>query len=454
MIRSLLFGLLVSGALVVGTGAGFAQDGGPGSGVESTGSGIGGITGSESRTHGPLALTPTEAVELALTESGALRNARIDLSLARKSDDNSWNRFLPDLDLSGGSSYSLAEEARNRLSLSSQLSARLTLSGAALSDGERREQAVRVSSLALEREEWDLRREVLLSYFSLVSQEASVELQEQRVAAARSRLEQTRTRFENGVVSEYAFLEARLSYQNSLPELTGAEQRLSRAQREFKELLGVRESREIELVTEIPYLSLEPGASTLLDRHGAGAPSVRAAQLSRSGAMLEARGDRRALLPSLSASASVGYGADEPFEQWRRTGSASLSLSLPIDPFVPGSEGDVAREESARAVDQADSRLETARKELATSLRNAVDGARLTAEQIAVVEENARLAERVYEIAQRRFEAGAIEALELQNTEVERTRARVAVIEQRLAHVEALIEVEYLLGVVLPDLPW
>ena len=393
-------------------------------------------------------------MELALTESGAIRNARIDLSLAEQSDSNSWNRLLPDLSLSGGSSYSLAEEVENRLSLSNQLSARLTLSGSTLSEGERREQEVRASSLALEREEWDLRRQVLLSYFSLVSQEASVELQQQRVAAARSRLEQTRTRYENGVVSEYELLEARLSYQNTLPELTGAEQRLGRAQREFKALLGVPESRKIELVTEIPYLSLESSASSLLNRHGAQAPSVRAAQLSRTAALLEARSDRRALLPSLSASASVGYGGTEPFEEWRRNGSASLSLSLPLDPFVPGSEDDLAREASGRVIAQAESRLETARKELATSLRNAVDEARATAEQIEVVQENAALADRVYEIAQRRFEAGAIEALELQNTEVERTRARVAVIEQRLSHVEALIEVEYLLGVDLSNLPW
>ena len=437
MTRFLVSALLVMGAVLFGPWVGIA-----------------GAQTVQDTSQEPLKLTPSEAVELALTESGAIRNARIDLSLAEQSDSNSWNRLLPDLSLSGGSSYSLAEEVENRLSLSNQLSARLTLSGSTLSEGERREQEVRASSLALEREEWDLRRQVLLSYFSLVSQEASVELQQQRVAAARSRLEQTRTRYENGVVSEYELLEARLSYQNTLPELTGAEQRLGRAQREFKALLGVPESRKIELVTEIPYLSLESSASSLLNRHGAQAPSVRAAQLSRTAALLEARSDRRALLPSLSASASVGYGGTEPFEEWRRNGSASLSLSLPLDPFVPGSEDDLAREASGRGIAQAESRLETARKELATSLRNAVDEARATAEQIEVVQENAALADRVYEIAQRRFEAGAIEALELQNTEVERTRARVAVIEQRLSHVEALIEVEYLLGVDLSNLPW
>jgi outer membrane protein TolC len=341
-----------------------------------------------------------------------------------------------------------------RVGLSSQLSARLTLSGATIDSGERREQEVRSSALSLTEAEWDLRREVLRSYFSLVSQEASVALQEQRVSAARGRLEQTRTRFEGGAVSEFDLLEARLSYQNTLPELSSAEQRLSRERRDFKVLIGVPEEEELELVTEIPYVDLGATAAELLARHGAQAPGIRREELSRTAARLEAESDRRELLPSLTAAASVGYGANEPFDRWRRNGSASLSLSLPIDPFVPGSEEGVAREASDDRLTVADNRLAAARRELERALRNAVEAADATAEQIEVVQENAALADRVFEIARRRFEAGAIEALELQNTEVERTRARVAVIEERLAHVQALIEVEYLLGVDLPALPW
>ncbi|HKK49181.1 MAG TPA: TolC family protein, partial [Alkalispirochaeta sp.] len=181
-------------------------------------------------------------------------------------------------------------------------------------------------------------------------------------------------------------------------------------------------------------------------------------QLGRASAALDQERKKNGLLPSVSLSASVGYAGREPFELTdqaiNRTGSGSITVTVPLDPFIPGSDGALGRSESQRRIEIAEYRLESAEDQLSRSLRNAVDGAQASATQIEVVERNAELAERVYQIAQERFEAGAIDALELQNSEVERTRARVAVIEQRLTHVQSLIEVEYLLGVDLEDLPW
>lgn len=403
-------------------------------------------------------LTPSEAVERVLAASRAIQSAQVDLAIQAAAARNSWNRFLPSLQLSAGPSYSFAEDLVERWSASGQVSARLTLSGSTRTVPETRDLAVRKSSLALEQQEWQLRREVLRSYFQIVSRQASVELQEQRVAAARRRLVQIEENFETGVVSEFSVLEARLSYQNTLPELTGAEQRLRTAQRDFRSLLRIPEDEQIELVTDIPFLALNHSAEQLLSEHAPGAPAIREAQLGRASAALDLERKENGLLPSVSLSASVGYAGQEPFELTdqaiNRTGSGSITVTFPFDPFIAGSDGALGRSESQRRVEIAGYRLDSAEEELYRSLRNAVDGARASATQIEVVERNAELAERVYQIAQERFEAGAIDALELQNSEVERTRARVAVIEQRLSHVQSLIEIEYLLGVELEDLPW
>jgi len=421
--------------------------------VENTSSAVG-----VSATGDVWTLTPSEAVERVLAASRAIQSARIDLGIQEAAAQNSWNRFLPSLQLSAGPSYSFAEDLEERWSASGQVSARLTLSGTTVTIPESRDLAVRKSSLALEQEEWQLRREVLRSYFQIVSRRASVELQEQRVAAARRRLLQIEENFDAGVVSEFSVLDARLSYQNTLPELTGAEQRLRTALRDFRSLLGIPEDEQIELVTDIPFLALNHSAEQLLSEYAPGAPAVREAQLGRASAALDQERKQNSLLPSVSLAASVGYAGREPFELTdqaiNRTGSGSITVTVPLDPFIPGSDGALGRSESQRRIEIAEYRLESAEDQLSRSLRNAVDGAQASATQIEVVERNAELAERVYQIAQERFEAGAIDALELQNSEVERTRARVAVIEQRLTHVQSLIEVEYLLGVDLEDLPW
>ena len=405
-----------------------------------------------------LPLTPSQAVKRAVAASRGVDNARLELAIQQDAADNSWNRFLPSLQFSAGPSYSFAEELENRWSASGQLSARLTLSGSTFTLPEGRDLAVRESTLALDRQEWRLRREVLRGYFDIVSRRASVELQEQRVTAARRRLAQSEENFERGVVSEFSVLEARLSYQNALPELSAAEQRLRAAIREFRSLLAVPEAREIELVSDIPKLALETSPEELLSEYAGGAPALREAQLARAAAALESAREENALLPSVSLSASLGYTGAEPFELSdqgiRRTGSGNLTVTVPIDPFVPGSDGSLGREESRRRITIAENRFDSAEDELSRAVRNALDSVTASAEQINVVERNADLAERVYRIAQERFEAGAISSLELQNSELERTRSQVAVIEQRLVHVRSLIEVEFLLGANLEELPW
>lgn len=405
-----------------------------------------------------ISLSAAEAVELALREDPGISNDQSQLALRRAEQDAVWNRFLPSMQLSLGPSYSLGEEVQDRWRASGSLSARLALSGNTRIESDRRDAAAVEARLALEETRWALRREVLLAYYELVSRSVSVALQEQRTEAARRRLQQTERNFESGIQSEFELLQARLSYQNTLPDLSSAKGQLRAAQRNLRALIGLEPGTPVEVTETVPSLAISLDADSLLRRYADRAPAVRRAELSRAAAAIEAEAGEKSLLPTLSAAASVGYGGSQPFrlddETWRRTGSLSLSLSLPLDPFVPASEAGLRRRSQAVAVEAASNRLTDVVTNLERDLRNAVDAAVDSARRIEVLKSNAELAERVYQIAVDRFEAGAIDALELENSEIERTRAQVTAANERLALIQRLIEIEHLLGIEFEQTPW
>jgi outer membrane protein TolC len=315
----------------------------------------------------------------------------------------------------------------------------------------------------LQREDsyWELRRNVLSRYYRLLSEEANLELTRESVDAARRRWQEAQRRYEQGRVSDFDVLQARVQYENARPELTELEAGYRQQLREFGRLLGLERDREIALSASMPDILFDRGAGELRTRFVEGHTSVEQERLDIEQIDLALRRNRLSLWPSLSTRLSYGYANADPFakelsfdERWSGSGRVELSLSVPLDPLLPGSS---RRREARDLEDQlriARNELSETRAATAAGIETAVTRIENARERITALEQSAELASRAYELAEQRYEAGATDRTTLEDAELERERAQVALLEQRLAFATGLIELEYHLRAELEELPW
>ena len=394
-----------------------------------------------------------EAVNLALSSSLQMENAKLELDSLKRQSKDSWGTLLPTMRVSG--TLAKAENPATYQEFSNT-SANLAFnfsfnfSPAMITSIRATKQSYINGLLTYEQAKAEMKVNVEKLYYAIVLQEEALKIKQDSLQIKKDRMDQALTDFENGYVPELYVLNTQVTYQNAKPEVDEAELSLAANKRNFAFLLGLDISEEITLTDTIDQDMVEINEATLLDniamRHDLSSIANSAKLLKLNKRALK----ESAFLPAVAVTGAYGQALgvikDDNWldlDNYIETKSLSVTVAYDLANLFPQS--------STR---QNLKKIKETENQLSIQYRMAEEGARLevlslfdklqtTKEQIENFDRTVRLAESSYKMTQESYNNGTSDYLDLKDAENSLAQARLGRLSSQYDYLSALIDLEY-----------
>lgn len=252
-----------------------------------------------------------------------------------------------------------------------------------------------------------------------------------------------------GDASEYEVLRTSVAMKNIEPEMIQSEIAVRRAHMQLAILMGVDADTKFTLSGQLKdyegekyadVLALQPD---LTDNTSLAQNELQTRTLEQSLKLQKA-----AWWPTLALGANYNWNSSSngsPFRnfRWNPYSMIGLSLSLPI---YQGGQRYNRIKKAQIELEQMHFTRENLVRSLTSQAELAIDNIRLNVKQIASSENSVQEAERAHDIQQQSFEIGAATYLDLRDSELSLTRARLAYLQAIYNYLVAASDLELLLG--------
>jgi mannose-6-phosphate isomerase class I len=152
--------------------------------------------------------------------------------------------------------------------------------------------------------------------------------------------------------------------------------------------------------------------------------------------------------PSISASYSYGKAGTSASSDLRTTGnSLSLSLRLPLDGFLPWSNGALSIANQKANLQDLELQLKEKKESVALEIQNNIKNIEQAQAQLKVLESNVQLAQKRYNMTLTAYNHGSKDLLTLQNASDALMTARDNLSSQKIKIFSAILDLENTLGV-------
>ena len=389
-------------------------------------------------------LTVDEAVILAADNNISLQRQRISLNTLEKKKNTSWNGISPSLSASGSASIpfedgDISYSVSGSVSLSFTPSLFTSIKSAKLNY----ENGVTSYENAVRNIELNVRK----IFCSLLYTKENIELQQRKMETAKSLYESNLAKYNRGQLSELDLLNSQYSYESVIPTLQSLQNSYENSIATFKQTLGLSQDVQIELVGNIEdYLNIGkieinksieevPAVKTILANMELAKTQLLATRFSAWG-------------PSISASYSYGKAGTSASSDLRTTGnSLSLSLRLPLDGFLPWSNGALSIANQKANLQDLELQLKEKKESVALEIQNNIKNIEQAQAQLKVLESNVQLAQKRYNMTLTAYNHGSKDLLTLQNASDALMTARDNLSSQKIKIFSAILELENTLGV-------
>lgn len=290
--------------------------------------------------------------------------------------------------------------------------------------------------------EKDLIYSVSAGFYNLVQTKKRLAISEERVKQNEESYKTAANKFRAGLIAEDQALQLEVDLASSKNELLGSIQNFEDAKNDFKILIGLPISENIDVQGEVEYtpatVNLEEAINSALKNRADILNAESNVYLSE--LAIEETDARSEIKANLKATYGINKNADEferLFNQFADTRSVSLNISIPILDW-----GKNAREVEASEASYQQSKLslqnqkDLIKKEIISSV-NKLNSAKA---RVDVLSKTVELAEKSYNISLERFKAGNITSFELSQSQLKLTDAKLnslsALIEYKLSVVD------------------
>jgi multidrug efflux system outer membrane protein len=134
------------------------------------------------------------------------------------------------------------------------------------------------------------------------------------------------------------------------------------------------------------------------------------------------------------------------------SGTFSLTLSIPVSSFVPGSSGSLEIKTARDSAVLAESALETARNKAAEDIKQKADTLLRAGESIASRQQNYRISLRAYELSEQGYERGLVSVTDLQASRQRMISAQQLVLLVEVSYLSAAYELAAALNLDIGEL--
>jgi outer membrane protein TolC len=418
-----------------------------------------------SQTEGEvLRLTLEDCVGRALQTDITLQRKAVDVETARVSAANLWSEFFPSVSVGASLSYedSLSKPKKTfpgdtgyqvpldvTLTLSSVLPIPLNMQIAKLA------YETRLDEWRTEQRAVSVR--ISQNFFRLLVEEENIALLEETLAIAERQLAKDETQFRSGLINELSVMRSRLSVENARYAANKARRDWVQDTNTFLSGAGFTDEeisgKHVSFTGTIEIEPLDLDANRLIevflpkrpDMAGAAA-EIRRLELTASRTSLSQRGPAISLSGTYRGNLASGtFGGEH--ESFSDSLSARLSVSIPLDPWIPGTKGAQAVLSAEAEVEKARLNLQSVRQSAANSIRSIVENMENTLSSIEIARLRAEIAERTYRMSETAFQRGAMEMLDYENARASWAQSRQDLLKERLAYKNLVLELERELNV-------
>ena len=296
----------------------------------------------------------------------------------------------------------------------------------------------------------DMSKQVKDAYYSVLLAQASLKVLEQSITNAKETLKTTKTSYEQGVSSEYDYLRAQVQVNNLNPTYISAKNGVDLAILQLKMLLSLPETQEVEITetlqdyeNNVSLLDESQPQTSLENNTELRQLDLNIASLQHSLKMVKSQH-----LPTLSAMGQYTYqtqAEDFKFGDYNWVSSALVGLSLNI-PIFNGNTVINKTKQVELSLKELQMQREYAKDGMNLQLQSAIKSMNAAKEQLVVNRESIAQAEKGYEIAKVRYNTGSGTILELNDSELSLTQARLNYQQALYDYLSAKASYEKVLG--------
>jgi outer membrane protein TolC len=246
-------------------------------------------------------------------------------------------------------------------------------------------------------------------------------------------------------------LQSRLGLENARYNLTRAGSDYAYNMGEFLAMLGLEHDTETVLSGEISIVRIDAAAEALINEHLPKRPDIvsRRHEIERlDNAKNQTAFSSRA--PSLQLSVDWGSRTFDP--EFIDSLSGSARLSIPIDPWIPGTSRSQAIHRANLSVEKARLDLQTAEDSAKTQIRSLVSNLRNSWESIEIARLSLTVAERSYQLTEQGFLNGTVESLVLDDVRNNLANARQRLLQSELSYFNTTMDLSKALNMDWKDL--
>lgn len=295
----------------------------------------------------------------------------------------------------------------------------------------------------------DLTDQINQAYYSLLLSIASREVIRQNYDIAVFNASLYEKQFAAGTATEYDVLRSSVAVSNIEPEMLQADIAVKRCKLQLKVLMGMDNSVDIEPDVTLEQMQREMYAYPLeAGRSLADNTQLRALDIQRDMLRKTVTLRKFAWIPTLSATFNLSWlslSNGSPFKNQEFNPYSNVGLALNIPIFSGGSRLYALRQAQVQLA-ESDLQRENLVNSLNMQIELALDNIRREARQIASNEEGMRQARKARDIMQKSFEIGAATFVDLRDSELADTSARLAYYQAIYNFLISSSELDLLLG--------
>jgi multidrug efflux system outer membrane protein len=389
-------------------------------------------------------LTLDEAVKRALDYNLNIKKASLNMAASGYSEKNLWSEIFPAISASAGASFSrrpmfTSDEEEKKFTINTNAGFGLTLG---LNAGI----PYSIKSIKLAHQANILRYEdacnqlliqVTKKYYSLAAERNNLLLLEEIQNLALRQYERSEVFFRNGLTGELSLMNSSLALENARYNLSAANTSYENSMAEFNAMLGMSQETRFKLLNEIDIIRVHTDSEALIRQYLPKRPDiVRALQeIER----LE-NAQKQTLLQNRAPTLSLGLNWRSAFDPVIDELSASATVTIPVNSWIPGTSG-------SQSVRRARDSIEMARMDLAMTEDAAKTQIRLLTalldnswNSILIARLGYETAQRSYQLTERGFNSGIVEALALEDARNNMANTRQRLLQSEFAYFNMILE--------------
>ncbi|MBF9016424.1 MULTISPECIES: TolC family protein [unclassified Oceanispirochaeta] len=401
-------------------------------------------------------LTVDEAVEIALEQNLELQSTYIGQRTLEREKNSNWNEFLPDASVSAGLGKTNTQDAGypEYWNLSLGFNTSLDLSADTyfqikdtIMDYQK---GLITQDIAVQK----LKRDVRKAFYYIILIRETIDVNIDMIDTAFKRYERAKVNYELGNIAYVEVLSYQVAWENMKPQLINLENSYETSLWEFKRLLGIDLEENIVIVGEIEsdiqiFDSENIISEYMYDRLEVQYFSKLVEQIRVKKGMAAAQ----TMTPVLGLGYSWNSMMDDPFgdeidnPEWNdNSGSMNMSLTLPLDGFIPNSQKNLYVKKYKDQLERAELTLENQVRGNAIDIQSVVLLLNKSASTIDSLELNVDLAQENYNLVDSSYTEGILDFLDVQNADDELNKAKLMVVDEKYNYISALMDLQYIIN--------